>query len=942
MQKRVNPVFSFLTMNRTKNIIIAIILVVITVSMLSETAFAATQAAEYLCDLGVSFYKRGRYEEALTEFKKALLIDPENKIALNYIDNIFNTPPAPAENKPLENYKPIVRDNIENSGGYNESTVRENTEYSEYSDRYYQSSVPESVSSRDQVMLSALNSRNSIQPQDKCTQDKCVEETPFKNADKGNFGAYDIHGDISLGIGFTSDDFIWKDANADKIGVPREKNWRYLWGDDKHNTYDKKIYDRLNLDIETKYDSPWNAFMEVTVDPWTFVSKKEVTSYNTLNNDYVDMHFKYWSADGRTINEVYRSNYGNIINLKQDKVIDGKTTLITPTGLTNWGPFSQIEEQNLKMEYRPLRKLWINYIDDDYTLKIFPISDQFEALTTDDPLRLSDNRQYWEEGAWLDEYEPSRTFYPNSGLKPIKHGRWIRRMSFFTKDSSDDYPHRLTFLRGATFKTKTDSYSFQATAATPMSLWDNYDNSNSINYADRLKIPLNEDLDIGMVNTVKLGLNKGTLEAQNEVTAFDLDYKLDCNTVFSTEAAGSYTRIGEDPGFYTVYYGLAGKAAVKYDESKLKKGGLYKSEVYAAHMGNKFFPGLSNYRYTRSDDPTFSRNINFDEIGDINVPLLWGDGMDRARNALGFKFNVKGFDERLDNDIKYRNVHEDTGKYVESVLRAESTYKATPRLTTKLLGYYQHLPKTHANKDPLLYLKTMYALTDYFSDEDAHPDNIMVVDDKDPSIGAFGAGAHYYLIEECLAIEGIYQRTNDPMDFPRGLLTDHNIENLTDDGHLWDHVTAFVYDQSFFDQPPYNYYNIARARLIYTPNEKWEHIFRFTYNENRYASALNYNLNHAGLETTYKPNDKWSFWGSYIYSRLIDVYKQNQYQKRSGLSDDHHNFFIGTEYKLNKDEAFNLMFGEFVGYKEPYQQGNWCLSALDTQHIVRASYRRKF
>ncbi|MFH1397906.1 MAG: tetratricopeptide repeat protein [Candidatus Omnitrophota bacterium] len=910
---------------KNKKTLLIFLLFLISYSLFAEPAFSASQAAEYLCDLGVSFYKRERYEEALTEFKKALLLEPDNKIALNYINNVFNRPVQQAAS-PVEQPAKIIAPQV---------PILENKKV---------------TTSRDQVILSALNSYSPVQSQDKSiNQTLPIDQTDKaisyinSNTAQGNFGVLDVHGDIALGVGFTSDDFIWKDANADKIGVPREKNWRYLWGDEKHNTYDKRIFDRLNLDIETKYNSPWNAFMEITVDPWTFVSKKDVTSYSNVGGDFVDMRFKYWSADRRTANEVYRSNKGNIINIKQNKVVDGKTSLINPTALNDWfTDFNQIEQQKLKMEYRPLRKLWINYIDDDYTLKIFPISDQFEALTTDDPLRLSDNRHYWEEGAWLDEYEPSRVFYPDSGLKPIKRGRWIRRMSFFTKDSSDDYPHRLTFLRGATFKTKTDSYSFQATVATPMSLWDNYENSNSINYADRLKIPLNEDLQVGMVNTVKLGLNKGSLEAQNEVTGLDLNYNLDCNTVFSAEAAGSYTRIGEDPGFYTVYHGLAGKAGVKYDESKEKKGGFYKSEVYAAHMGNKFFPGLSNYRYTRSDDPTFSRNVYFDEIGDINIPLIWGDGMDRARNALGLKFNIKGFDERLDNDIKYRNVHEDTGKYVESVLRVESTYKANPRLTTKLLGYYQHLPKTHANQDPLLYLKTMYSLTDYFSDVDAHPENSVIVDDKDPSIGAFGAGAHYYLIEECLAVEGIYQRTNDPLDFPRGLLNDNYVTTETRDGHLWDKVSPFLYDQSFFSTPPYRYYDIARTRLIYTPNEKWEHIFRFTYNENRYASALNYNLNHAGLETTYKPNEKWTFWGSYIYSRLIDVYKQNEHQKRAGFSDDHHNFFIGTEYKLNKDEAFNLLYGEFVAYKEPFQQGNWCLSSLDTQHIVRVSYRRKF
>ena len=88
--------------------------------------------------------------------------------------------------------------------------------------------------------------------------------------------------------------------------------------------------------------------------------------------------------------------------------------------------------------------------------------------------------------------------------------------------------------------------------------------------------------------------------------------------------------------------------------------------------------------------------------------------MDRGRNAAGFKFNLRSFDEALDADVRYRNVHKHSGKYVESALRAETTYKATEKFTSKILGYYKHLPRTHAKYDPLIYAKTMYSLTDYF------------------------------------------------------------------------------------------------------------------------------------------------------------------------------------------------------------------------------------
>ena len=243
----------------------------------------------------------------------------------------------------------------------------------------------------------------------------------------------------------------------------------------RHNTYDAKIYDRLNLVVESQFESPFNVLMDFTLDPWTFIGKNHVAVNSIAGGDTVEMDLKYWSGDSRTLNEVYRSKKGNIINLKQVKVDDGDTTVTTPTGLSDWGTnYNSIQPMEVNRDYRPVRKLWFNYNKDEYSWKIFPISDEYEALTSDDPLRISNNHVYWEESPWLDEYEPSTIFEPDSGVFPLKKGRWIRKLSFVTKDSSDDYPHRLTFLRGASFKTLNQSYSFEAAVATPMSLWDEY------------------------------------------------------------------------------------------------------------------------------------------------------------------------------------------------------------------------------------------------------------------------------------------------------------------------------------------------------------------------------------------------------------------------------------------------------------------------------------
>lgn len=853
-------------------------------------SFAGAGISDYLCELGKLYYTRGQYDEALQEFNKALMVNPDNAVVKDYLAKLTKS-------------QKIIWDDTLEKLEKGEKALK--------------------GKERGRIIASALDGFSG-------------KEKPEK---KEGSGLIKFSGEHRLALGFTSEDVILKEANADRVGVPREKNWRYLWGEQRHNTYDPKIYDRLTLGVQSQLESPLNGFMEITIDPWTFIGKNHLTVTSTAGGDIVDMDLKYWSADGRTINEVYRSKKGNIINLKQIKVDDGKTTVSRVSGLTDWGTtFNSIQPMDIDRDYRPVRKFWFDYKQDDYILKVFPLSDEYEALTTDDPLRISNNHVYWEESPWLDEYEPSMAFAPDSGLNPLKKGRWIRRLSFFTKDSSDDYPHRLTFLRGVSFKSSQGISSLEAAVATPMSLWDEYERSNSLSGALRLKVPF-KDLELGFTTTSKLGFNGGSNEALNQAGAVDFNYRVaDFNTLYG-EISGSHTDIQEAKGFDTKYDGIAGKLGLSYDAGEIRTG-FHKGEIYLAHMDSKFYPGLSNYRYTRNENPTFSKHIYFTEIKEDDRSLIWGDGIDRGRNVAGFKLNTKSFEDRLDTDIKYRNVHRDSGKYIESAARVESAYKVNPRLTSKLLAYYQHLHRTHARYDPIIFAKTMYSLSDYFSEEDIYPENSSIIDDKDPSVGAFGLGGKYDFTEK-LSLEGIYERTNDPLDFPRGLLNDTYVTTETRDGIVYDKVVPFLYDQQFFDLPPYHYYNIAKTKLIYRPQEAWEFILSYTFNENQYASGIDDNINHAGLETKYAPSDKLTFWLKYVYSRLIDVYKQNKYQ-RSDFYEGHHNVFFGSEYKFNKDESFTLLYGEFVGYDDPYQQSNWTLSALDTQHIYRLFYRRKF
>ncbi|MDI6758691.1 MAG: tetratricopeptide repeat protein, partial [Candidatus Omnitrophota bacterium] len=493
---------------------------------INNLAYAGSMAADYLCDMGTAYYKLGKYEDALRELRSALLVDSDNQIAKKYINLII-----------LEELDVPVRSSISKK----DKLVGEVS----------QKKIPSK--SKDEAMGEALHSFAGRETKVK------LEEKPEEKKQKANESGV-LSGEYRLGLGISSDGVIWKDANADKVGVPREKNWQYLWGEQRHNTYDPKIYDRLRLNMQTQFDSPLNAFMEVTIDPWTFVGKNHVTINAVSGGDVVDMDLKYWSADRRTINETYRSKKGNIINLKQIKVVDNKTTVATPTGISDWATsYAPIQPTEINRDYQPIRKFWFDYIQDDYALKVFLISDEGEALTTDDPLRISNNHVYWEESPWLDEYEPSRIFKPDSGLNPLKKGRWIRRLSFFAKDSSDDCPHRLTFLRGASFNLNREDYSLNTTVATPKSLWDDYENSNSIDAAIRLKVPLQDNLQLGFTTTSKMGLSGGSAEALNQVQAVDLSYRPAESHHIYAEIGESHTDIQETKGFDTEYDGVAAK-----------------------------------------------------------------------------------------------------------------------------------------------------------------------------------------------------------------------------------------------------------------------------------------------------------------------------------------------------------------------------------------------
>ena len=101
-------------------------------------------------------------------------------------------------------------------------------------------------------------------------------------------------------------------------------------------------------------------------------------------------------------------------------------------------------------------------------------------------------------------------------------------------------------------------------------------------------------------------------------------------------------------------------------------------------------------------------------------------------------------------------------------------------------------------------------------------------------------------------------------------------------------------------------------------------------------------MNHVGLEMTYMPAKKFGMTLKYTYSRWQDT---DRLVAGSTNPLGHHNFFGEFRYLPSTDDELILQYGEGnsspIGNMtfDPYGGG---LLTIDTQHIFRAYYRRKF
>ena len=983
----------------------------------ARPAFAQGAIGDYLCEIAESYYLNGRYEDALHEFNKALLADPENVKARKYVDKLTGKSkdmlklkeakeikikesalstgslrgeaegrpalsiPSPGEPLPVAEEPatalPFKKESPRKKAaaliGPRESAPEEpvlakagpkriESEASQksrvISERKHivEPIIPEETRPRKLIARNEAEKRKIISS---ALNDFIKEE----RIEKGEVIPVKLSGEYQIALGATSDGLEWKKAN----GNLNERDYHILSDaalNNRENTFDHRIFDHFRANLDTKNTQGLNFHTNITVDPWSFIGKSDkFTLSNASGTDSAEIELKYWSNTGRIFNETfYTKNLGDSFAIPEIKVKDDQTSALAQK--TTFGGTFNIPSKKIHREFQPVRELWFDYALDNAKLRVFPLALSDQALTSDDPLGLSNHHIYWEESPWILKWEPGHV-NTGTGARDFSLGRWSDSLAFATRDSN---LVRLTALRGLSFDYQpTDETSFKMAGASPKGLWQDYNSFDNFPIAARFKQDIGDKLMLGSTYTYRLGLNEDEnyeRDAVNYTWGLDSGYSPVIGTKLESEVAVSLSKQDISSSYSSNKRGMVYHLALlgspdrdllglNYNSIKPQETdfSFFKGRLQFTHMDEGFDPALASYRETRKDR-FWSRHIHFRKPfakfysdTDYNEPSLnWddvapsaiGDGIDIGRNVFGLRLEASTLDRRLDELFDVRNVHKSNGKYLENVARSETTYKPIEKLTTKVLAIYHDMHQTHAGKDPYL----------VDGQSDRIVDNSIIPDDKNPSTKTFSLGANYDFFEWVSAYS-IWEYSNDINAayeaFPRGILNSGSFETFREYGKTFRRSTTFLYNQYYFPLPPYPFNNSYKFGLTLRPAQKWEIFLDFTRNEYEYAGPITDDINHAGIEIAYNFSEKLRFFTKYAFSEMNDLIMMNVGE--NVRYENHHNFFFEGKYSFTSDDELTFQFGEFgrsaIGGLT-FDPFGGSLGILDTQHIYRLYYRRKF
>lgn len=862
----------------------------------------AASADSYLVEIGEEFLSQGRLQQAKIEFQKALQANSENEKAEKYLKQL-----------------------------------------------------------RQRTVKRALDqySQQQLVSQEANYQEEAENFTPTATSDttKEKKTNISLKGDYQLSFGVESGEAIWKRANADL----NEENWRIL--DDaaynrRENTFDPAVFSRLSFQLDYPQEQGWSFHSNFDISPWSFIGKTNKITVDGVGGDSADVQFLYWSNSRYTVNQSVNTNLNaDSFNLPEIKVVDGKTQPVTITSM--WSNIFNIPALEIERDFWPLRELNFSYNSDPFSLKVFPAALEKEDYISDDPLKITGNRTYWEESQWIVNWEPGNL---NSGAVPAGYhkGSFDDTLAYYTRDS---YGTRLTALRGFSLNYGLEGTNIDFTIASPKELWQDYDSFNTWSSALRAKYLNLDNIVLGFTYGGKFGYNQRSLDVSNNVFGLDANIGLGDNTELLLEGLTSYTETDRTSDYETEKRGNAFHLSLVNSSGEVfrknyfgvnprKDEAFYKLRLSLTHMDQGFESALASYRQTR-DDEYWSRHITFRKPfesyrreGLYGPSLAWddikpfriGDGIDYGRDVISLRVEWENlFNDKLDALFDVRNVHDVDGKFIENVARLEGQFDLTDKLTAKFLGIYQKMPDTIEGIDPFVFDPQT---GDYYNNDE-------VEDGKDPSLKTVGLGANYDFFK-WLNLNFTWERSNDVTlaydNFPRSIL--NNVDwwtTVTSEGKtFWEEVHQ-LYNNQYFPLPPYSYFDIFKVGLGFRPTDKVNIYLDYTRNEYNWAQIIDENMNHVGISASYLPTEKISFYLRYVYSRANDLSELNEDSRV--VKRTHHTVFSEVRFRLEKTSELIAQYG--VGnsggiLESTYTPFGGGVPTLDTQHIFRVYYRKKF
>jgi hypothetical protein len=946
-------------------------MVVLLVS-LSAVCYASERvekSSDFLVDLGHKFLEQGRLSLAEREFNKALIVEPFKKEAKEGLAilrgekvkrtlDAFSQKPKKDKEETSQKYRKAI--NVE-------SQMKKFLDVAEDSQEKQLVDLPNEPTKNE--ILYALNKKK----EDKAkvgtrfiASEKYSEREIYnpifeekKEVEEGS--GLKLEGDYQLSFGVEDGDLLWKKADYDL----NEENWRVLSeaglnrGED---TFDPAVFSQLRLRLNYPNDDGWGFHSYFDISPWSFIGKSEKTTISSGFGDTADVQLKCWANTRYTIDEtVYTNISGNSFLLPEIKVIEGKTPTFRRRGKISPSDIFSIPELKIHREFWPLRELSFDYNkDNNINLKVFLAGLEDAAYTSDDPLMLSNKANYWEESQWLVKWSPGH-FNSDVAVRDFFKGRWDDSLAFRTRDSLGT---RLTSLRGVSLNLDLNKTTFDFNIASPKELWQDYDSFSTWGSALRGKHFCSDNLTLGTIYTSKFGYNKRSMDAYNHTVGLDMNYGLTPNTQILMEIVNSRSEYDMTSSYETEKRGnafhvdLINSSAPVFGKdyfgvNSKKDEPFYKLKLSLTHMDDGFESALSSYRETR-DDAFWGRHLTFRKPFDYyfaglgESSLGWddvevfkiGDGIDYGRDTVNFRIEAENlFDDKLDTLFDVRNVHDNEGKYIENVSRLEATGRITPKLTSKFLGLYHDLPDTVAGVDP--FVNDPRTDTKYT--------NEAIEEGKDPSLKTASLGLKYDLFD-WLDVNGIWEHTNDATlaydNFPRNVFNGNSLSRtFWEEGMAFRDENFWLNNPYFFPQPPYSWYDIFKVGVNIKPTDKLRFYLDWTRNEYEWAQLIDDNTNHIGIEAEYLPTDKLGFNVRYVYSKAKDMFTLNDSAGTTVTEDSHHNIFAEGRMKLDEDSELVAQYGvgttAAIGTSTttPFGGGQ---PTLDTQHIFRVYYRKRF